>query len=141
MQAARALSRVCEAVIEQGTASNLEQVAIARAYDAWRCGGASENHVARVAHLIARAHQALRESGRADEASALRDCAGVIHSGLPMVLKKRLTVERVIDLVAALRQVDDPWTAIVDGTVELLGWNQLGRMHAAVLIRALIERT
>jgi hypothetical protein len=141
MQGARTLSRALEAIITRGEASGLEQSAVARMLAVWNLGGLTEDQILHVAHLVARGHRAIRETTRQEPESAIRDCAGVIHSGLPSSLRKRIPIERVQWIVRALRDTADPWVALVEATAELVGWKDLGRWHAAALLRCLLEGT
>ncbi|MGC4066020.1 MAG: hypothetical protein QM784_15495 [Polyangiaceae bacterium] len=139
MQAARMLSQSLESVIRKGQATPLEQAAIARLHAAWVLGNVSENHILRVAHLVARAHRAIRETQRQELDAAVRDCAGVLHAGLPSEVRRRVPMERVLYTVRALRETTDPWVAVVEATAELVGWKDLGRFHAAALLRGILE--
>ncbi|HEY5959762.1 MAG TPA: hypothetical protein VIV60_24580 [Polyangiaceae bacterium] len=139
MKGARTLSRTLEDIIARGNATALEQAAVARMLACWNLGGLSENQVIQVAHLVARGHRAIRETRRQEAESAIRDCAGVIHSGLPSTLRKRVPVERVQLVVRALRDTADPWVGLVEGTCELVGWKDLSRWHAAAMLRCLLE--
>lgn len=139
MHGARLLSRALEAMVERGDASPLEQAAIARMLANWSLGGLTENQILQVAHLVSRAHRAIRETTRQEPEGAIRDCAGVLHSGLPTTLRSRVPAERVLWIVRTLRQTADPWAALVEGTCELVGWTDLARWHAAALLRCLLE--
>lgn len=139
MEAARTLSQALEDVISRGHASQLEQAAIARLHANWSLGGVSENHILRVAHLSARAHRAIRETQRQGLDEAVRDCAGVLHAGLPSDVRRRVPMERVLHVVRALRETADPWVAVVEATTDLIGWKDLGRFHAAALLRGILE--
>lgn len=139
MRGARTLSRALEAIVNKGQATPLEQAAIARMLSTWNLGGLSENQVLHVAHLVARGHRAIRETRRHEIESAIRDCAGVIHAGLPTSLRKRVPIERVQLIVRALRDTADPWVAVVEATCELVGWKDLARWHAAAMLRCLLE--
>jgi hypothetical protein len=141
MRGARMLSRTLEGMIARGSATALEQAAVARMLACWNLGGLSENQVIQVAHLVARGHRAIRETRRHEVESALRDCAGVIHSGLPSALRKRIPLERVQLVVRVLRDTPDPWVGLVEGTCELVGWKDLSRWHAAAMLRCLLEGT
>jgi hypothetical protein len=141
MRGARTISRAIEGIIARGDASPLEQAAIARMIAVWNLGGLTENQVLHVAHLVARAHRAIRETSRHEPEAAIRDCAGVIHSGLPSTLRKRVPVERVQWIVRALRDTADPWVGVVEATCELVGWKDLARWHAAAMLRCLLEGT
>lgn len=139
MHGARMLSRALEAIVERGDASPLEQAAVARMLATWNLGGLNENQILQVAHLVSRAHRAIRETPRQEPEAAIRDCAGVLHSGLPSTLRSRVPVERVTWIVRAMRHTADPWVALVEATCELVGWTDLARWHAAALLRCLLE--
>lgn len=142
MQAARALSQALEEMIARGQIDSVEQAAIARSWAAWSLGGVTSSHVLRVAHLVSRAHsaiQSVRVTGAVLEA-AYRDCAGVLHAGLPTVIRNRMPFRRIDPIVRRLREVVDPWAAVVEATSELLGWSDYARFHAAAVIRAVIEQ-
>ncbi|HEY6557190.1 MAG TPA: hypothetical protein VI072_07950 [Polyangiaceae bacterium] len=142
MQAARALSQKLEQAIQRGTVDPEEYSAIARAWAAWSLGGISPAYVLRVAHLVTRAHTAIREV-RAEGAqldAAYRHCAGVLHGGLPSVIRNRMPYERMALVVRHLRHEVDQWSAVVEVTSELLGWKDYARQHAAAVIRTVIEQ-
>ena len=105
--------------------------------------GASEAHILRVAHLIGRAHGAIRNTPRQTQQlqAAYHACAGVLHSSLPTGLRERMPFERALSIVRKLHDEADHWAAIVDGTAELLGWKDYARVHAAAVLRAMIERS
>lgn len=139
MHGARMLTRAIEGIIASGSATPLEQAAIARMLATWTLGGLTENQVLHVAHLVARGHRAIRETRRQEAEAAIRDCAGVIHTGLPGTLRKRIPIERVLLIVRALRETPDPWVAVVEATCELVGWKDMARWHAAAMLRCLLE--
>ncbi len=142
MRAARALADWLEARIQSGSVDAVEQAAIARAWAAWSIGGASEAHILRVAHLVGRAHSAIRDTPRqaTQLQAAYQACAGVLHSSLPGAIRDRMPFERALYIVRRLHDEADHWAAIVDGTAELLGWKDYARVHAASVVRAVIER-
>jgi hypothetical protein len=143
MQAARALAQRLEVAIARGMVDADEYAAIARAWAAWSLGGVTPAHVLRVAHLVSRAHSAIREvraSGATLE-NAYRDCAAVLHAGLPSAIRSRIPDERMHPLVRFLRQEPDQWKAVVEASSELLGWSDYARAHAASVIRTVIERS
>ncbi len=143
MRAARALADWLEERIRGGTVDSLEQAAIARTWAAWSMGGASEASILRVAHLVGRAHGAIRGTPRQDQRlqAAYQACAGVLHSSLPTAIRERMPFERALFVVRRLHDEADHWAAIVDGTAELLGWKDYARVHAAAVLRAMIERS
>jgi hypothetical protein len=142
-RAATALAEWLDARIAHGSVEPVEQAAIARAWAAFCLGGVSEPQILRVAHIVQRAHTAIRESprGHQDLQAAFHAAAGVLHAGLPTVIKARMPLERVVYVVRRLREEADTWTAIVQGTTELLGWTDYARVHAATAIRAVLERS
>jgi hypothetical protein len=142
-RAARALADWLDARIAQGSVEPVEQAAIARAWAAFCLGGVTEPQILRVAHIVQRAHAAIRESprGHQDLQAAFHAAAGVLHAGLPTAIKARMPLERVVYVVRRLREEADAWTAIVQGTTELLGWTDYARVHAATAIRAVLERS
>lgn len=143
LRAAHSLAEWLDERIENGVIEPHEQAAVARAWAAFCLGGATEPQILRVAHIVQRAHTAIRESprGHQDLQAAFHAAAGVLHSGLPLVIKQRMPFERVVYIVRRLREEADPWTAIVEGTTELLGWTDYARVHAATAIRAVLERS
>jgi hypothetical protein len=134
----RAISSAIEAAIRQGTASRQLELAIDRAHGAFTLEGISEVHLARVAHLIHRAHGAIRTS-RSTAESAYEDCARVLHTGLPSPLRRRIAIEMVVEIVRQLRLEEDTWQAVVEKTTWLLGWSELSRVRAAHVIRLALE--
>jgi hypothetical protein len=143
MRAARALADWLEERIRSGTIDAVEQAAIARTWAAWSMSGASEAHILRVAHLVGRAHGAIRGTPRQNQQlqAAYHACAGVLHSSLPTGIRERMPFERALFVVRRLHDEADHWAAIVDGTAELLGWKDYARVHAASVLRAMIERS
>jgi hypothetical protein len=143
LRAAHALGQWLEARVNAGTVEAIEQAAIARVWAAFCLGGVSESQILRVAHLVQRAHTAIRETPRGshDLQAAYHAAAGVLHAGLPSLVRARMPLERSVAVVRHLRDEADEWTAIVEGTCELLGWNDYARVHAASAIRAVLERS
>jgi hypothetical protein len=143
LRAAEELVTWLEQRIARGSVEPNEQAAIARVWAAFCLGGASEEQILRVAHIVQRAHTAIRETPRAhqDLQAAFHAAAGVLHAGLPSAIQKRMPLERAVAVVRRLRDEADGWTAIVEGTTELLGWTDYARAHAAGAIRAVLERS
>lgn len=143
MRAARALMAWLGERVERGALDAFEEAALARTWAAFSLGGTSEPQVLKVAHLVSRAHTAIRESSRAahELQAAILDCARVLHSGLPLAIRERMPLERAILVVRKLRGEADAWAAVVDGTTALLGWDDYARMHAASVLRSVIERS
>jgi hypothetical protein len=142
MRAARALADWLEERIERGVVTNPDQAAIARTWAAFCLGGSTEPQILKVAHLVQRAHSAIRSTprGNSDLQAAYHAAAGVLHAALPTGVRDRMPLERAVHVVRRLRDEADPWAAIVEGTCELLGWKDHARTHAATVIRALLEQ-
>lgn len=128
--------------VQKGTVSPLEEATIARSWVAFSLGGISVPHILRVAHLVSRAHTAIRETPRGERElqAAVVDCARVLHTGLPSAIKGRMPLERAVQVVRALRAEPDPWPAVVEGTSELLGWTDYARAHAAATLRIVLSQ-
>jgi hypothetical protein len=141
MRAARALSDWLEERIERRSVSHADQAAVARTWAAFCLGGSTESQILKVAHLVQRAHSAIRTTprGQHDLQAAYHGAAGVLHAALPTSVRARMPLERAVHVVRKLRDEADSWAAIVEGTSELLGWKDHGRTHAATVIRALLE--
>jgi hypothetical protein len=142
MRAARALSDWLEERIERRSLTNADQAAVARTWAAFCLGGSTESQILKVAHVVQRAHTAIRSTprGQHDLQAAYHAAAGVLHAALPTSVRERMPFERAVHVVRKLRDEADPWAAIVEGTSELLGWKDHGRTHAATVIRALLEQ-
>jgi hypothetical protein len=143
LRAASSLAAWLEERIARGSVEPVEQATIARAWAAFCLGGATEPQILRVAHMVQRAHGAIRDSprGHQDLQAAFHAAAGVLHAGLPSIIRQRMPLERVVYVVRRLREEADTWTAIVQGTTELLGWSDYAHVHAATAIRAVLERS
>lgn len=143
MRAARALIAWLSERVERGELDAFEEAALARTWAAFSLAGSSEPQVLKVAHLVSRAHSAIRESSRTSHElqAAVLDCARVLHAGLPAPIRGRMPLERAVLVVRKLRTEADPWAAVVEGATTLLGWDDYARMHAASVIRSVIERS
>jgi hypothetical protein len=141
MRAARALADWLELRIKRGYVEPLEEAAIARTWAAFSLGGVSEAHVHQVARVVQRAHTAIRATPRSasDLQLAINACAGVLYGGLPRAVRERMPLERVVATVRKLREQADPWAAIVEGVADLAGWKDYARVHAASVIRGVVE--
>lgn len=142
MRAARVMSEWLRERVARGDVTPQEEAAIARTWAAFSLAGSTEPQIHKVAHLVRRAHSAIRSSQRlaGEMQAAIRDGAGVLHAGLPSAIRDRMPLERAIQLVRGLRDEADGWAAVVDGVSELLGWKDYARLHAAAAIHAVIER-
>ena len=142
MRAARALADWLEIRIKRGQVEAVEEAAIARTWAAFSLGGVTETQLFKIARVVQRAHTAIRETPRnaSDLQVASNACAGVLHAGLPRQVRQRMPLERVIATVRKLREQADAWAAIVEGVADLAGWQDYSRIHAASVIRAVIEK-
>jgi hypothetical protein len=142
MHAAQNLVNALQEMIQRGKVDPIEYAAVARAWAAWSLGGVTEAHILRVAHLVARAHAAIHETPELENSAekAYRAAAGVLHTALPAVIRDRMPLERLVFLVRQLYAEKDRWAAVVEGTAEILGWKHYGRVHAASVIRVVMER-
>jgi len=139
-RAARALIMALQDVVDRGNPTAQEQEAVARAWMAWTLAGRDEAQILRVAHLVSRTYEALRESQRTDPQATVEAAARVLHTGLPSRLRDTMPLQRVILVVQMLQQTANPWAAVVEGTSDLLGWKDYARSHAAAVIRSLLKR-
>jgi hypothetical protein len=141
MRAARALADWLEIRIKRGYVAPVEEAAIARTWAAFSLGGVTEQEVHKIAKVVQRAHAAIRETPRSagDLQVAITACAGVLYGSLPRTVRERMPLERVTATVRKLREQADPWAAIVEGASDIAGWKDYARIHAASVLRAVIE--
>lgn len=139
MRAARALADWLEVRVKRGQVAPVEEAAIARTWAAFSLGGVTEPEIFKVARVVQRAHSAIREARVADLQSAINACAGVLQAGLPRTIRERMPLERVATTVRKLHEQADAWAAIVDGVSDITGWKDYSRIHAASVLRAILE--
>jgi hypothetical protein len=142
MRAARALADWLEIRIKRGQVAPVEEAAVARTWAAFSLGGVTDAQVFKIAKVVQRAHAAIRASvprGPEELDKAIQACAGVLYGGLPRTVRERMPLERVAATVAKLREQPDGWAAIVEGVADIAGWKDYSRIHAASVIRAVIE--
>jgi hypothetical protein len=141
MRAARALADWLEIRIKRGHVPAVEEAAIARTWAAFSLGGVTGQEILKIAKVVQRAHTAIRETprGTTDLQPAINACAGVLYASLPRTVRERMPLERVIGTVRKLREQADGWAAIVEGASDIAGWKDYSRIHAASVIRAVIE--
>ncbi len=141
MRAARALADWLEFRIKRGYVAPVEEAAIARTWAAFSLGGVTDQQLVKIARVVQRAHSAIRETPRSSSELqvAINACAGVLYAGLPRQVRERMPMERVVATVRKLREQADSWAAIVEGVADLAGWKDYSRIHAASVIRAVIE--
>jgi len=139
MRAARALADWLEVRIKRGHVPPVEEAAIARTWAAFSLGGVTEPEIFKVARVVQRAHSAIREARSVDLQLAINACAGVLNAGLPRTIRERMPLERVAATVRRLHGQADSWAAIVEGVSDIAGWKDYARIHAASVLRAVIE--
>jgi len=141
MRAARALADWLETRIKRGYVAPVEEAGIARTWAAFSLGGVTDQEVFKIARVVQRAHAAIRDTPRntSDLQLAVNACAGVLYAGLPRKVRERMPLERVAAAVRGLSQQADGWAAIVEGVADIAGWKDYARIHAASVVRAVIE--
>lgn len=139
MKRARRLVVALESAIDQGVPEPHTTAAIERAWAAFELGGVSDAEIARVAHLCTRAHAALQERLRISAHEAYLDAAQVIHHGLPTALKKKTSLDQLVAVTKDLRRNPEVWSAVVEATAKILGWQARALEQAAHAIRVAIE--
>jgi hypothetical protein len=140
MRAARALADWLEIRIRRGQVAPVEEAAIARTWAAFALGGVTEQDIFKIARVVQRAHSAIRDARRAtDLQSAVHACTSVLFAGLPRTVRERMPRERVLAAVQKLHEQADSWAAIVEGVADIAGWKDYSRIHAASVVRAVIE--
>ncbi len=140
MRAARALADWLEVRIKRGHLPPVEEAAIARTWAAFSLGGVTEQEIFKVARVVQRAHTAIRETRSVPDLQvAINACAGVLYAGLPRTIRERMPLERVAATVRRLHAQADGWAAIVEGVSDIAGWKDYSRIHAASVLRAVIE--
>ncbi len=140
MQAARALADWPEIRIKRGQVAPVEEAAIARTWAAFSLGGITNQQLFKIARVVQRAHTAIRETRPgADLSAAINACAGVLYGGLPRLVRERMPLSRVVATVTKLHEQPDAWAAIAEGAADIAGWKDYARIHAASVIRAVVE--
>jgi hypothetical protein len=135
----RALSAALEEALRQGASSPKARACIERAYSTWTLDGMPPSYIARTAHLSRRAHEAIRSTSRSKLEEAYTDCARVLHQGLPSTIRRRVSMDIVVDAVRDMRQEADGWAAVVQATMLILGWTIGARVHFAEVVRQALE--
>jgi hypothetical protein len=136
---ARALSSALDEALRSDQVSAKTKACVDRAYAAWILDGVPPATLSRVAHLSRRAHEAIRNTSRGALETAYVDGARILHMGLPSALRRRIPMEVAVDLVRNMRREADSWVAVVEATMQLVGWTDAGRRRAADAIRQALE--
>jgi hypothetical protein len=135
----RSLLAALQKALSQRDATPRMKASIERAWAAWQLNGWTDREIARVAHLVRRAHEAIRDSPRKVMDQALADCANVLYAGLPTAVRRRVVLDDVRDLMRQLRDVAGARNAVEEGTMRLLGWSELMRDMAQNAIQTAFE--
>jgi hypothetical protein len=105
------------------------------AFAAWEVARTKPSTVARVAHLVDRAYEAIRATPKPLTDQAVHGCAHILYTGLPMSARENVNFPKVVSLVQALQRETEPWTAVVKTTADILGWSGVALTHAGHAIR------
>jgi hypothetical protein len=124
-----------EEAIESGERDPAVMARVEMAFAAWELARIKPAVVARVAHLVDRAYEAIRGTPKPLDDQAARGCAHILYTGLPMSARENVNFPKVVSLVQALQRETEPWTAVVKTTAEILGWNAVALTHAGHAIR------
>jgi len=123
--------------VEAGESDASTQAAVERAYAAFELGY-GDPQIARVAHVVERAHAAIRETQRRVLENAYYDAAGVLQKALDQILRRGVSFDQAVEVVRGLRMEANSRIAVADGVANLLGWVDMSRAHAVAAIRAAI---
>ena len=134
MRFGRVFSSTIERAIATGEADLALRAAIARAWAAWQLGGYGNKQIGQVARLVETTWRAVRETSRQDRDAVVRDCATILHNGLPRDMRTWMPAERIAIVVDALAREPDLATARLDGVARLLGWTDAARAWGAEAI-------
>jgi hypothetical protein len=132
---ARILVGSLEEAIADGSKNPAVGARVEMAFAAWELFGTKPDSVARVAHLVERAYEAIRGTPRSLDDQAVRGCAHILYTGLPMSVRATVNFPKIVSLVQALQKEPEAWTAIVKTTAEILGWSGIAITHAGQAIR------
>jgi hypothetical protein len=137
---ARTLISELEEILADDERGLLDFARIERVWSAWNLGGLDDESIQRVAHLVDRAYDALRQEprrkpSRKSSGLAISSCAQVLYNGLPPVIQSQLDLSDVMAVVHELERAVEKWPAVVRATAELLGWNKTAMTHAARAIK------
>lgn len=128
-----------EDALARGEQDPSQVAAIERAWFAYEMGGASDQEIAKIAHVCERAHGALQGKMSGPIQDAYLACAHVLHAGLPTKVRRRVSEAEVLEIVKEMRRTVDPWQAVVMATSRILDWDVHWREHAAQAVRTALE--
>lgn len=132
---ARILMVSLEEAIASGKADPAVVARVEMAFAAWELAQAKPSVVARVAHLVDRAYEAIRSSPRPLDDQAIHGCAHILYTGLPAMARDRVNFPKIVSLVQGLQRESETWPAVVKTTAEILGWTGIAMTHAGHAIR------
>lgn len=135
MNRARILMVSLEEAIQAGANDPSLVASVETAYAAWELTRTSPARVARIAHLVSRAFDAIRGAPRPLADQEVRGCAHILFTGLPASAREKVNFPKIVSIVHGLQRETDSWTAVVKATAEILGWTGVGLTHAGHVIR------
>ncbi|MBX3181565.1 MAG: hypothetical protein KIT72_13160 [Polyangiaceae bacterium] len=141
MRRARELSQALEAAIALGEPDGFVVASVERAYDAFSAGGFRASEIAAVSEAVLGSYRDVRRAG-ADPARAVAREAEVLFRALPPQVASWVSLTYLIQVVSDLRSQTSEQTAMVRGTMRVLGWDvahertATGAIHAARSVSA-----
>lgn len=135
MNRARILVVSLEEAIRSGGSDPSLVASVETAFAAWEVTRTKPAVVARVAHLVSRAVEAIRTAPRPLDEQALRGCAHILYTGLPASARDKVNFPKIVSLVQGLQKETESWVAVVKATSEILGWTGIALTHAGHAIR------
>lgn len=132
---AKILAGSLEEAILSGERDPAVGARVEMAFAAWEIGRTKAATVARVAHLVERAYEAIRSSPRPLDDQAVRGCAHILYTGLPTSARENVNFPKIIALVQGLQRETEAWAAVVKTTAEILGWSGVALTYAGRAIR------
>lgn len=134
MRFGRVISATIERAIASGDADLAMRAAMSRAWAAWQLGNYGNRQISQVARLVETTWKALRDTTREDRDAVVRDCATILHNGLPRDMRAWMPQERIVAVVDALANEPDLAAARLEGVARLLGWTDAARAWGAEAI-------
>ncbi len=137
MRRARELAQALEALVAQGEsgASPFSVANVERAYDAFRAGGFSASEIAAASDAVLSSYRGLRRGG-ADPAGVVAREAELLFRALPPPVASWVSLTYLTQVVSDLRSQTSEQTAMVRGTMRVLGWDVAHERAAASAIEA-----
>jgi len=120
--------------IEQGDADDTTRAAIERAFSAFELGF-TDKDIARVAHVVERAYDVIRETRRSELDGAYVDAASVLRRTVPAGVRRGTAFDVFVEVVRALAGEANSELAITGAVGRLLGWPDAASSHAREAVR------